>query len=261
MKQSFFRSIRHKLLGEGKLLRYLTYAVGEIILIILGILFALKINDWNEENKAREVETKILTEIRSNLLLDLEEIREDIVLHADVQTSCAFVLQYLETEDAPIETLFMHVGNLRINPHFDPNHSGYDLLKSKGVEIVLNDDLRRAISDLYESAYHYYYRYEQERTQFNQQNIFPVLLKHFSWDKRQEENRGQLDYGQYFVISQKDYTALRDDPGFRQVVKGLNFEYNMIRNRAERTEGIIVELIAQLNEELGIASKRMRTEG
>ena len=53
MKQSLFRSIRHKLLREGKLLRYLSYAVGEVVLIIVGILMALKINDSNEDKKAQ----------------------------------------------------------------------------------------------------------------------------------------------------------------------------------------------------------------
>ena len=51
--KSPFRNIRHKLFNEGKLLRYLGYAVGEIALIIIGILFALKINNWNENRKAQ----------------------------------------------------------------------------------------------------------------------------------------------------------------------------------------------------------------
>jgi hypothetical protein len=51
--KSLFRTIRRKLLDEGKLLRYLTYALGEIVLIVVGILFALKINDWNEDRKAQ----------------------------------------------------------------------------------------------------------------------------------------------------------------------------------------------------------------
>ena len=74
MKQSIFRGIRRKLLDEGKLVRYITYAIGKVVLIIVGILFALKINDWNEEKKDRQTETKILTEIRINLLHDLDGI-------------------------------------------------------------------------------------------------------------------------------------------------------------------------------------------
>jgi hypothetical protein len=47
--KSPFRSIRQKLFNEGKLVRYLGYAIGEIFLIIIGIMFALQLNNWNED--------------------------------------------------------------------------------------------------------------------------------------------------------------------------------------------------------------------
>ena len=64
MKQSIFRSIRRKLLDEGKLVRYLAYAVGEVVLIIVGILFALKINDWNEDKKAQAEFHEYIVQLR-----------------------------------------------------------------------------------------------------------------------------------------------------------------------------------------------------
>ena len=54
MKQSPFRAIRYKLFHEGKLLRYLTYAIGEILLIIIGIMLALQMNNWNEDRKEQQ---------------------------------------------------------------------------------------------------------------------------------------------------------------------------------------------------------------
>jgi microsomal dipeptidase-like Zn-dependent dipeptidase len=61
MKQSPFRSIRMALFKEGKLLRYLGYAVGEIALIIIGIMLALQLNNWNEDRKAQaELELYVL---------------------------------------------------------------------------------------------------------------------------------------------------------------------------------------------------------
>ncbi|MCB0656887.1 MAG: hypothetical protein KDC57_12160, partial [Saprospiraceae bacterium] len=67
---NFFRNIRGQLLAENKLVRYLIYALGEIILIILGILIALQINNWNEKRKEAILEKQILQEIRDNLMLD-----------------------------------------------------------------------------------------------------------------------------------------------------------------------------------------------
>jgi hypothetical protein len=69
MKQSIFRSIRRKLLHEGKLVRYITYAIGEVVLIIVGILFALQISDWNEDRKTQSefdlYVTSLIADVRS----------------------------------------------------------------------------------------------------------------------------------------------------------------------------------------------------
>ena len=63
----FFRTIRKSLLAEGKTGKYLKYAVGEIILVVIGILIALQINNWNEWRKERVLEINTLVEIEENL--------------------------------------------------------------------------------------------------------------------------------------------------------------------------------------------------
>lgn len=63
----FFRHIRQKLLSENKFSKYLLYAIGEIALVMIGILLALQVNNWNEESKEREVELGILRQIKKRL--------------------------------------------------------------------------------------------------------------------------------------------------------------------------------------------------
>lgn len=63
-----FRNIRQNLLSEGKTTRYLKYAIGEIILVVIGILIALQINNWNEGRKENFKQRSVL----SNLLLDIK---------------------------------------------------------------------------------------------------------------------------------------------------------------------------------------------
>ena len=66
----FFRKIRQKLLSESKFSKYLIYAIGEIVLVIIGILFALQINNWNSDKKAHQQEldfyTKLLNDLNDN---------------------------------------------------------------------------------------------------------------------------------------------------------------------------------------------------
>ena len=63
----FFRHIRQQLLSEGKTANYFKYAIGEIILVVIGILIALQINNWNENQKMVKQEQQVLSELREEL--------------------------------------------------------------------------------------------------------------------------------------------------------------------------------------------------
>jgi hypothetical protein len=65
----FFRKIRHRLLSESKFSRYLLYAIGEIVLVVIGILLAVQINDWNETNKLEQANRVHL----EKMIAELEE--------------------------------------------------------------------------------------------------------------------------------------------------------------------------------------------
>jgi hypothetical protein len=71
---SLFRKIRQKLLQENRVTKYLAYAIGEIFLVVIGILIALQVNNWNEERKNQEAETNFY----SSLLDDLEKDKTKI---------------------------------------------------------------------------------------------------------------------------------------------------------------------------------------
>ncbi len=71
----FFRKIRQKLLVENKLSLYLIYAIGEIVLVVIGILIALQINNWNEERKANISENKALIALKNEFDKNIERFR------------------------------------------------------------------------------------------------------------------------------------------------------------------------------------------
>ena len=71
---SFFRKIRQKLLSENRVTRYLAYAVGEILLVVIGILIALQVNTWNENRKKLAVSRETIV----NLKAELEEANVEL---------------------------------------------------------------------------------------------------------------------------------------------------------------------------------------
>jgi sensor domain CHASE-containing protein len=74
----FFRKIRQTMLTENKFSKYLLYAIGEIVLVVIGILIALSINNWNQNRVQTKLVNGILIEIYANLQADQKELEDDI---------------------------------------------------------------------------------------------------------------------------------------------------------------------------------------
>lgn len=163
----------------------------------------------------------------------------------NVSTACDSIFEFVKREITPNFQFTNYVTYLRVTPHFDPNKSGYDLLVSKGVGIVLNDSLRQAISVLYESSYTYYKRYEDERIQLRISLIEPYLIKYFIMDYvESSENLISVS------ISNEDYTAMTNDKYFEKLISAAALENDIVLNRAKRTENSILKLHELINNEL-----------
>ena len=74
----FFRSIRQKLLTENKFSKYLLYAIGEIVLVVIGILIALSINNWNEKRIETARLNSVLNIVKADLIKDTLNILRPI---------------------------------------------------------------------------------------------------------------------------------------------------------------------------------------
>ena len=241
----FFRRIRKQLADDNQFLKYSRYAIGEIVLVVIGILIALQINNWNEENKTNKLETKILKELQVNLKLDLEELEADVSFMDDINGACLTIKEFMEHDPIPNDSMFRVFSILRVTPHFDPNKSGYQLLQSKGVEIISNDNLRNEISLLYERSYPYYKRYEEERLRFHALHSEPVLLEYFSM----YFDQSIAHFGD-FRISQEDYDKLRKDEAFLKLLTAIAFENSAVQDRGKRAAQGIISLLESIEKEL-----------
>jgi hypothetical protein len=75
---NFFRKRRKQLAADNKPLKYMRYAIGEILLVVVGILIALQINTWNEGRKSSARETKLLTELSPPLQINVQNLKNDV---------------------------------------------------------------------------------------------------------------------------------------------------------------------------------------
>lgn len=145
----FFRTIRKDLISENKTGKYLKYAIGEIILVVIGILIALSINNWNEEIKNRAFEKEILEQIRANLIKDkltLESIQANFE-NAMNSTDKVLKSEWLTDER---DSLKYWLSDIVRFDRFQPLTNAYEVAKSKGLDLISNKQLRFVIGAYYD---------------------------------------------------------------------------------------------------------------
>jgi hypothetical protein len=88
----FFRKIRYDLMEENKVGKYLMYAVGELILVVVGILLALQISDWSEDHKKAEQRTVLIKALKAELQSDVEKLQSYLrTVDSDLATNSSYV--------------------------------------------------------------------------------------------------------------------------------------------------------------------------
>ena len=135
---TLFRRFRQKLIDSGSVTKYLLYAIGEILLVVIGILIALQVNNWNEEVKAGNELNQYLQTIQSNIQADQEVLDSLIVLRREIiEQSKKAQLSFLNKEFDFTTTRY----GLRayLDFYFAPNTSGYEALKNSPYLARINE--------------------------------------------------------------------------------------------------------------------------
>ncbi len=151
----FFRKIRQKMLTENKFSKYMIYAIGEIILVVIGILIALSINNWNEQRKTRISEINYIESIKIDLQGDAETINFIIESTKKIIAGNELLMQQLRsfdtiTDSRPLYTLMRdNVGfwDLKVQDHT------IETLKNSGnIEIINSKPIRAALQTYYDTV-------------------------------------------------------------------------------------------------------------
>ncbi len=174
------RKIRRKLMKKNKFTTYLLYAIGEIFLVVIGILIAVSINNWNEKQKNTNLELKILKEIQVDLQKDLDEIREEIGAYAEIEKADSILYAFYLSNEVFSDSIGFFIFLNELSPHFNPINGGYQFLKSKGIDLISNDSLRLQINGYYEQAIPYYQKYESERLHTVLNDFVPFNNRNFT---------------------------------------------------------------------------------
>ncbi len=150
-----FRGIRQKLINDAKFGKYMLYATGEVLILILGILIAFQVNNWDEKRQNEITEIEMLKAIKGGLEIDLINFEGDKVVHQQQIVSSQIILNHLENDLAYHDSLAVHFSNTANFTVFFVSRGAYETLQSAGVSIISNPELRDTIITLYDGLYPY----------------------------------------------------------------------------------------------------------
>jgi hypothetical protein len=168
---NFFRKIRRKIADDNKPLKYMRYAIGEIVLVVIGILIALSINNWNEKKKTIRLEKQYLERLELDLVQDTLYFNRRLKESQEVVEKNYELVHLMYDEQKNGEEVSDLLKHVRWNSeNFVVQNSTYlELTNSSLINILSNQELKKSIISLY-------YEYNVVGTHIKEINEFSVSL-------------------------------------------------------------------------------------
>jgi len=149
---TLFRRIRQKLIDSGSITKYLLYAAGEILLVVIGILIALQVNNWNEERKDQQKADKFVQLLIEDFEADLRLYEEDIQILQEIISRKDSIKAQFDTTAVNRESLraAMSIFEDRVYNYDEPNTATIKALLSSGDIELMPDSVARMIRELHQ---------------------------------------------------------------------------------------------------------------
>ena len=145
----FFRKIRQQLLGEGSIRKYLIYAIGEILLVMIGILLALQVSIWNQNVIKKQKEIKLLKELRLSLEASDRHFQSTLKESKKILKAKELVIDFFENDQVWEDSLQQYFNQFFLLQDYNIDETAFRSLESWGIDKLSNDTLREQISHLY----------------------------------------------------------------------------------------------------------------
>ncbi|PHS67995.1 MAG: hypothetical protein COB12_01920 [Flavobacterium sp.] len=175
---NFFRKKRKLLADENKSLKYARYAFGEIILVVIGILIALSINNWNDLRKSKKYEKEILFLIDQNLKSDSLSLSIELYKATEAVLLTDRLLEQVALKNYN-DSLNIWMGKIICFEQFKSQSSAFEVLKSKGLEIISDNKLQLALISYYDQSLYKTYQSLNDVEESFKVDWIPVIKQDF----------------------------------------------------------------------------------
>ncbi len=230
----FFRPIRERLLNENKFSKYLLYAIGEIVLVVIGILIALSINNWNEGQSKRKAELNFYRNTKQQLLDDADNIASVLEDNIILNKQFSYAIKLIQANDkSKKDSLGKIAVNLIDYSDFDGQGNIYETMVNSGdVKLLRNPEIIEKIRRLEET---YFYMNRMETIHFDAiMSIVPEIIPNIRLSTSKVENEEYL-YGlvfeNLFVITHS--ITFEKDEVYNDIINEIESIIQLIDNEIE----------------------------
>lgn len=246
---------------QNKTGKYLKYAIGEILLVVIGILLALQINNWNEGRKERIQEQELLVQLQSEFSSNLEQLDQKIAMRETMISSSLKLLEYLDRpETRNNDSILKHTGQIVVAPTFDPVVN--DIVSSGRIQLLQNGNLKQKLSR-WTSEIIQVTEEEQVWLTHRTKHYIPILMEYYSfrtvinnyWEN-EVVDQFHLDEGtntKFSVGNSKrvdDISALLDNSNFEDVVANCASMAKLTNSQSFSLRNRIVEILDLIDQDL-----------
>ena len=242
----FFRNIRQKLAAENNVSKYLRYAIGEILLVVIGILIALQINNWNEERKNAAIEKEIISNLLEEFIQNKLVLKEVTDVLNKSEQSC-YQLMSLMNKDRNFlskynidSLLYWSIEFISYNPS---NNIFAEVLQSGRLGLIKNKELINSLFDwqrMLDNNNKTFYIYQK----FIEEQIVPYLSNHISFKNIDKYSPMQWKNPTEFKT---DVHLIFTDRKFENLIDNNLYHLSLLKSEQKLIGSIIEEIINETN--------------
>ncbi|MCO4823140.1 MAG: hypothetical protein KC469_13815 [Flavobacteriaceae bacterium] len=254
-----FRNLRRKLLSDNKTSKYTIYAIGEIFLVVVGILIALQINNWNEIKNNQTITNKYLSGFISDLKKDKTQLESLIYVRKKQSQNAKALLSMVEADEYDLDEFYNHYYFLFPFYRFIPNSNTLEeVLNSSHLRFITDEGIKNRLLDL---------RGSYKSIQLNEEHVYedraiylysPLTMNHlelnglfiadtgFEVEKREASFSKSKDVEVY----KKDVEYLMKDRHFKSFINLLDFNLIFVIPQLEKARSDCESIISLIEEKL-----------
>lgn len=240
----FFRKIRQNMIKENRVSKYMLYAIGEIILVVIGILIALQINNWNENNKSKALEKQMMSNLNSEFINNLNKIQESIIQYEQTEDAIRFLMSKMKASSEDLKSnnidslLAASVDVFRYHP---TQNILTEILSTGNINLITKDSLKYQLLN-WSSEFNEINEAWETLDDFNQHMVIPYLTENASMKNIDKyslmawEEKSNFNFNYEHIFNDLEFENHLDNLGWAVV------NYQLVLYRLEKLIKQIIDL-------------------